>query len=431
MSRLDRERRLPRRGQRDGFLYVSILFTSLVVSITVAASLTLSMSHARRTGDRRDAQAAFRLAESEIQIQAARMNQSTDWRASSNTGEFSNWRLLESGRVRHRLDDPDGSLTDDLFDSVTLTVHAQVRNAEATLAVELQNDPKAHDVLRYAVTAFDDIEIEDGSVLSTEVPVQAVDDCKTSSTGRLVTPRLERGGAVNVWVNGDVAAANVTPLAQNVVSYYQNLGTEISRQSLRLSQGSRIIENVVLSPANNPYGTPNPEGIYWINPSPRPLVIRNCRIEGTLVVLGNNDVMVRGGVVWNSLDPGKPALLAAGEIRFESIASQLSEASINANLNPAPTPNRRGQSNSTMSDTYSTQFGGIYYTTSNIVVEDLASGHHVPFLGCLIGNDVIFECRTAIAFDPRLGMPPPDGFRDPIPMRFTSGTYRRLITPAP
>ncbi len=146
--------------------------------VSVTAALTISTSSLRGETDRSGRGQALRFAESEIHRQAAIMRTSSLWRSSETNNVFSNWHPITANGVdvtgtslvRHRFNDTDGLLADDLTDTVELTVHAKVGRSEAAITVRLESDPAPLNLLRYSVTAADDIQFESGGALSCEAP---------------------------------------------------------------------------------------------------------------------------------------------------------------------------------------------------------------------------------------------------------------------
>ena len=83
--KLNHRRRLPRRQSRGGYLYIAVLFTSLIVAASVAASLSLStgslrsdidrINRHRRTTARRDRNPSHRFGDEQRRRLANRQGQ--------------------------------------------------------------------------------------------------------------------------------------------------------------------------------------------------------------------------------------------------------------------------------------------------------------------------------------------------------------------
>lgn len=422
-------KRAARTRERRGYLYVAVLFSSLLVATAVAGALALSTAQLRRSNGRADRLSVIQLAESELHLQAARMQASTAWRSSLGNGDFSAWRDLLGGRVRHSFTDLDGNLGDDSFDQVTLTIHAQLDATEAAISAELVNRTSPMSLLRYNATALEDLRIDNSAHVATEAPVQAGDDCRTNDSGVLVTPKLEYDDVLTATVRGDTgSSAPVGPTA-DAFDRYEAIGTKIPRGVFPKLGSDRLMENVVLSSTHNPYGTADPNGIYIIDAGNRALVLRNCRIEGTLVVRRGTGVRVRGGMLWNSLDPERTALLSEASLTFELLTPGLSEATQATNFNPPHTPARGGESNETLANVYPTSIAGVVYSLGDIRIDPLADNARLHVAGALIANNIVVTARLSLTHVPELVANPPLGFRDPAPMQFVRGSLRRVPTP--
>ncbi len=418
-----------RHRRREGYLYVAVLFTSLLVATVVAAALSVSTSKLRRVNDSASRLGAIRLAESELHLQAARMQQSLGWRKSLQNNEFSSWRNLSSGRVRHRYNDVDGSLNDDPFDMVTLTVHAELNGAAIAVSAELTSRDSPTKPLRYNITTLSDLQISDSMHVATELPVQVGDDCNTSNVGYLITPQLEYSDLLTVGVSGDKDKHSVDTEVDDVLSRYLGVGTQINRNSIPQVSGDHVIQNVVLSATNNPYGTADPTGVYWIDGSNKDFIIRNCRIEATLVIRNGDTVQVTGAMVWNSIDPARASLITAKTINLESLQPMLSESSQGTNFNPTHTPHRNGVANATNNDLYPTTLGGVFYSEEDIVMTPMVNDERLHVVGALVATNVRISGRLSLTEVPELLIRPPLGFRDPVPMQFVHGSFRREVTP--
>lgn len=402
-----------------------------MVAVIVAGSLAMSTSRMRQGNDRADRMLAIQLAESELQLQATRMQASTDWRTSLANNEFSAWRELLGGSVRHRFFDGDHSLNDDNFDGVTLTVHSRVNQAEAALSVDLVNAQQPLSWLSYCVTAKEELQINDAGNVASALPVQVGYDCTSNSTCILVTPRLEYLDELSVVVRGDVGSSSIEAPPSDIIKLYSGIGTEIDIYSIPEIDGDRIIENVVISSTHNPYASNmSSEAIYLIDGKDEDVIIRNCRIECTLVVTDYETLTVTDSVVWNSLNGDRPAILTNDDIAFVFMTTKLSESTQNTNFNPSHTPSRGGVSNATTLDSYPTTIRGIVYSEQDIYITPMVGDERLTFFGSLYANSVYVTGRLNVLEEPSLSSNPPPGFRDPTKMKFFERSMRRVATPS-
>ncbi len=401
-----------------------------MVAVIVAGSLAVSTSRMRQSNDRADRILAIQLAESELHLQATRMQASTDWRTSLANNQFSAWRELLGGSVRHCFVDGDHSLDDDNFDGVTLTVHSRVNQAEAALSVDLVNAQEPLSWLSYCITAKEDLQINDSGNVASELPVQVGDDCTSNSTCILVAPKLEYLDQLSVVVRGDVGSSSIEAPPSDIIKLYSDIGTEIDINSILETNGDHIIENVVISSTHNPYALNlNSEAVYVIDGKNQDVIIRNCRIEGTLVFTDYKTLTVTDSVVWNSLKGDRPTLLANDDIAFGSMTTKLSESTQNTNFNPSHTPSRGGLSNATRLDVYPTTIRGIVYSEKDIYINPMVGDERLAFFGSLYASNVYVTGRLNVLDEPSLSLNPPLGFRNPAKMKFVERSIRRVAAP--
>ena len=419
---------------RSGYVYVAVLFTTLIVVATVGVSLSVSTASLRSEMDRNDRVEAIRIAESEIHRLAAAMRVSGGWRSDNVSGQFSDWRDWDvatataidpaTRRVRHRYTDPDGLLDDDDSDSVQLIVHCRVGSARTALAVTMEPDPQPLEILGCSVTCTDDMLFASNGLVVTERPVFSADDC-TGVSGLLVTPRLDCGGSATVTLRGDLGDATINLPSYDVPDRYKSMGTEIDVDSLPLSGGQRIIQDRVVSSSVNPFGTADPAGIYWIDADGEGIHIADCRIDATLMVEDASEIRLSGGLNWNYPTTPDAILVTDSPITFGDVQSQLSEADRSTNFNPPAVPYRGTLSNTTTIDIYPTELRGFVYTSEDILVESHGD-FLLPIVGGLLGRDITVEGRLSVRhLDQWLDMPP-SGLSNRVPMRFVRGTWRRV-----
>ena len=424
--------------RRGGYLYVAVLFTALIVAAAVAAALNLSTGSLRAENERINRKSALRLAESELHRVASHMNLASNWRLNKTSGAFSGWVVMsddgvhnsDASQVRHRLTDADGDLGDDFADSVELTAHAIVGKAEVAVSATLQPRQATESILHYGITAYDDIQIELAGSLTSAGPIQVGDDCKTNSSGLLTTPTLECNGRVEMAFRGDfVNSATVTMPSHDVVDMYVQEGTQIAVASLPIQNGKRVVDSVLLTAADNPFGAGDPDGIYWIDASSQVIRIRNSRIGATLAIKNASSIEVAGGVVWTYANQPEAILVSDSNILFSGIAPGLDEPTLNANFNPATSPYRQTLFNTTTADYFPTELRGVVFTTANIAFDPTTDGRPMVITGAVICRDLWVNGHVAIRQLGEVLQAPPLGMIDLIPMEFVRGSFRRIPTP--
>lgn len=180
--------------------------------------------------------------------------------------------------------------------------------------------------------------------------------------------------------------------------------------------GTRYIENVLLGPGSNPFGSKitSANGIYSIDAIGQDLLIRDCRINGTIVVLNANEVNLENSISWEPSGRNFPALIANAPVEDQTLNNTLSEATIGVNLNPATSP-YRDSSNTTVSDSYPSTIVGPIVSTGDILLEGEAT-----LTGPVMTPGEVFVKSEELSINVQSDIilnPPPGFFRDPPTMR--------------
>lgn len=203
---------------------------------------------------------------------------------------------------------------------------------------------------------------------------------------------------------------------------------------LRLSCATcpRTIEGVLLSPARNPYGTrvTNASGIYIIDCQMQPLIVRNARIVGTLVIKNPGaGSAVTASMNWEAAVENLPILLTDGNLTISTSTALLQEKTTKSNFNPTGTPYRYigGVEDSDAVDAYPSLLSGLVYTSAGLTLSN-----HPCFRGCVAaaGGVVMTSSFVDFTYDDRYALMPPPGFDDlrPRPM-VVPGSFVQVVDP--
>lgn len=199
----------------------------------------------------------------------------------------------------------------------------------------------------------------------------------------------------------------------------------VSIQDTEREMGTRYIENVRLGFSNNPYGagSVSPNGIYVISLPGENLVIRNSRINGTLVIQDSAGVEFKDAISWEPSGRNFPALISKEEIKDNTSGTILDESSIGVNLNPVNTP-YLGSTNSNASDSYPTVISGAVICFRDIFLDGVAT-HSGP----IMSNQVIRVDSPTLSIQFPSDMilnPPPGFFEDPPKMRLNFSSLQSI-----
>ena len=143
----------------------------------------------------------------------------------------------------------------------------------------------------------------------------------------------------------------------------------------------RVLENFVLSPNSNPFGSTNASGVYLIDCGGRDITIRNGRIAGTLIIKNpGNGSVIEGSMVWDVANPPYPALIVDGSMKIQLSTMPIAEAEEGINLNPVGTPYLfiGGDQDAVATDAFPSEIRGLVYTSGNLTL-----GGETPITGAV------------------------------------------------
>lgn len=199
----------------------------------------------------------------------------------------------------------------------------------------------------------------------------------------------------------------------------------------------KVIEGVVISPSSNPFPIPsggptNPDGIYVIDAEGQDLIIRNSRIEGTLIILNQGPGSeIEGSVHWEpavySTDASPqnlPALLTNADILIGLENAALDEATIGANFNPTGTP-YGGVSDADMTDTYPSSIKGLIYSTGNITLETSPTIEGIVMAegDVTVNGATLTHTYDSVYYEKN----PPPGFEGDFSLNVKAGSFKKVV----
>ncbi len=177
------------------------------------------------------------------------------------------------------------------------------------------------------------------------------------------------------------------------------------------NNGPRRLREVLLSPESNPYGSgaTNSEGVYIINCAGKQIIIEDCRIVGTLVLISpHSSSIVRGSVNWAAAAPNFPVLITGDDMTFDLSPAPVAEVDWGVSLNPAatPFPYAGGAGNTTLNDAFPSEIKGLIFGAKKLYPV------RGTFAGVMMALDDI-ELKNAnvrMSYDPIYMNSPPPGF---------------------
>jgi hypothetical protein len=468
---------------RNGSIYIFVLGAS---ALAAAAGVTAVVLHSQRLARVRltaQAQKAQADAQSALEFALAVLSQDpagTTWRSSS-TLAFANKRYFGTDACDISIDitDPgDNDLTDSVYDPVHVVVSAIADPCEQQFEFTLTPATTPMSCLDYAlvvegnctgassVATSGAISIGQAWESDSDARPSAVDAFSATAmvaplpTAPVMVWRMAGGGnggggggnkttttttadaittdgssdsdasSSTTQSGGDTARTGepynpatveaVIPNATDTFRHYVSIGTPIPFASIP----GATMEKIVLSPATNPYGATNAQGVYVIDCGGNSLTIRNCRIAGTLVLLNSgNKTEFTGSVCIEPTSDALPALLVQGVMNFDQTSDDLSETDVDVNFNPSGNA-YDGTADSDNVDSYPSWINGLVYVDGEA---NLNTGK-ATIRGSMVVTDWFWASNNA---ELRIIHDPPDasipGFAQITGMALAPGSLQRVV----
>jgi hypothetical protein len=408
---------------------VLVLGMGMLVSVMVLGTLITNRLQMRNTDRSSDSLHAEALAESALDYALTTLNANNTWRTVYTSGVETAPITVGGGTISFRVvDEVSGNLNSTTTNPVRIygigryssatryySVLAEGKNAMTCLSTALAvggNFSESHNANFQAA----------GFTLASNGTFAG----NTSGGASTINANVEAVGAITpnqASISGSsttAVPARVMPVA-TVFEPYIAMGTPIEFGSI----SGGILQNVVLSPASNPYGggVRNSRGIYVIDCGGSKLVITHCRIVGTLVILNpgiGTSIGTGSGssddINWAPAVPNYPCLLVRGNITIawsSSSGDTLKEFDLSAglyNFNPpgTPYPYPTGFSDFFAFDTYPSTIDGMVYVSGNVT-----GIKNYPSMDQLIvgGTYDPVQDNVTLSYNGNYAATPPPGFR--------------------
>ncbi len=416
------------RVNRDGYLYVGVMLVAMIVGLIGLTSAHVGRLHLRSAIDASSAGQAAALASSAIEYALATIQNDDSWRTTyqDDTEYPATPMSMNGGTWTWKLVDVDGDLNDD--DSDFVRIVGIGRDAGSTIVLSLTAYPTGAPlpVMDYALHSDGTITFDPGLTVTTDRSISSNGWINGPPSSSIVGNAVATLGLpLPVTGNATFGVAARRMPGSSVFDYYQTRGTSIAVTALPLSGGARVLEQTVLSPASNVYGSRNAGGIYIIDCQALTVHIRDCRIAGTLLLLNAGaGSSVSDSVVWEPILPGFPALLVSGSLTLNLSNAVLNETTLNTNFNPTGTP-YLGESDNDTVDIYPTGISGGVYVSGNLTVAPTAVSTMTTGT-VIVGGVTAMQSSAVFSYDATSSTYPPPGFASGNPMKPMPGSLQRV-----
>jgi len=412
-----------------GATYIIVLSSAVIVTV-IGLSALLAVRVQRQAAEAGTDMVDARLyAEAAVDWGLLAIRQNDTWRTTFPNGVWIADRPVGQGAFTlEGIDPEDGDLTDSPTDPLILIGTGVKGTARHRIEVRLAAKLPPLDCLSVAVQAGNDVVFGDRVVVRCDQIISANDDVRAGHTCKIyadveAVDQVRGRGYMGSITTG--IAPRAMP-AEDAFDYYLDNGVHIDVEAIPELDGKRTIQQVVLSPANNPFGTDTSrEGIYVIDCRGRDIVITEARLVATLLLLNpGRDSRICGSINWEPAVPNYPALMVSGDISLQLREWELVEgAPNNTNFNPPGTP-YRGVADMDKDDFYPSRIRGLLYVSGDLTVSESTRIDGVAIAGrnCRVANDSTFRLRYR---DTAYKAPPP-GFTAAPEMYVVAGSWRQL-----
>lgn len=422
---MKRDCRQPTPATRPGYLYVAVMGTAFIVGVIGLTGVHVARLKLKNASQERDRVSAHELARSGIESALAEFNSNPNWQLDYsvdteypspavpiNGGTFT-WRLKDAGSGSLQLDGIGRS-----GDSVCVqSVNLKIGN---------------NDYLQRAIVCGGDMVVNTASLTLDGAAVCTNGDLNNNGT---ITGDVEAQSSSASPPTGTLTApADILPLPDigTVTEYYVSRGVTFDNAALDDGSGGLLISTVLISPATNPFNIfqPDSEGIYIIDADGKSLVIENCRIVGTLVVLNTQgaDVVIRNSMCWEPAYTYYPALIVDGNVRFQYTDALLDEAVLGYNFNQLGTPYQGAQELFGNDDKFPSALAGVFFMSGEMTFDGNASNLIQEMEGVFVAKGRCVIEGTAdvrLDFDDAAQLTPPAGFQAGSAVSIVPGSWRQ------
>jgi hypothetical protein len=414
-----------RHMRRSGTVYIAVLGTAIIVAVIGISSLHIARLEFKESTIVDNMSRARLAAKSGVDYVMAYLKTQNNWRTaytSGTTNQLSTLlNLLPAGEsFAFQLVDSDGDLDDDESDPVTLRLLGHAGDATHVIEVTLAPTGQGLTCLTASVHAQGNLEINE--TLTTDQSASSNANIVIAGS-KSIQGNAQAVGSVTGTVSGTrtngMNPALEMPEPDTVFDFYTSVATPIFYSQLP----SGKIEEVVISAANNPYGSgiTNAQGVYVIDCLGNKVTIIDSRIQATLVFLNASTIEVEKSIYWTAFANNYPALLVDGKLHFKWTGNTgLSESILGVNYNPSHTP-YEGASDTVNDDNYPGLISGLVYASSDLDVTEPCNLAGV----LVVGGRIKFDKQLTMDYKTNYFQNAPPGFTNDDEVEILPGTWKQ------
>lgn len=405
--------------RRRASMSIMVLGTSLVVMVIGLSALMVVRIQRRKSEGWNDFGKAQLHAQSAIEKGLFLMDENPNWRTTYPSGVWEADQPIGEGTYTLEGTDPDdGDLGNSGTHPLVLTgigVQGQARHLTEVTLVPHRTPLEA---LNTCIHAAVEIQVRNGKSLT-------VTAAPASTNGNLDNGEILYGDveAATQTGSGVVTGATTIPVPAKSLPAPDIFADYVAKATVIPYTGN--IRDQVLTATYNPWGSPNPDGVYFIDTAGRDLYIEDTRIHGTLLVdCPGKKVVIQEPNLLQNYRSDYPVLIINGnlEVKLKSAYLLLDESSRGINLNPVGAA-YQGSANADIEDTYPNEIQGLVHVRGDISLFETTR-----IQGAVISEaNVVINGDPEIIHNPTLYTSPPEGYIEGVNMVISQGTWKRVV----
>jgi hypothetical protein len=415
--------------RRRGGVYLLVLLASSIVAVVGTSALIVARIQNQGAQARADADDARLAAQAAVELGRYTIQSDSSWRLTRLSGRWVTDQPVGNGATFSLdvVDSNDGLLLGPDMDPVVLTGTGARRAARWKTQVTLVGAVRPYACLKADLTAggnvtLNSVTLANAANVCSNAGITA-GGCTFNGTTFQAVTALNFTSCTGTWSPTFVTAARQLPPDPNAVfNAYLTTATPILYALLPQQGGTAVLDSEVLTPFAAPFGTlPNLQGVYAIDCGGRPIVIRNCRVNGTLILLNAGGATVEQSNNWEAYVSNFPALMVKGNLALQTANAPLLEnaaSGVKVNFNPLGSP-YHGVDDIDTSDSYPSLIQGLVYVSGN-----LTTTNRPTLVGCVVvGGTVTSDTALDLTYADIYAKNPPPGFAGPPAMVVQPGTW--------
>lgn len=381
---------------RRGSAYVLVLGAAMIVAMIGVGGAIASRAARKAAQLDSEASALTHAAMGALRAAAGNAQNSVAWRSAAKAAAPLSLTVDGIAISTTATDPDDADLSNDLTGRVTFLATARKGQARRMVSMTFSPDDTLTDVLGSALHVNGDLKMASGAILMSTGRVSS----NGAVSGGTIRADVAAVGAISGTISGtQTTLTSAFTMPSGLEARYEAIGTTIPLAAF----AGRKIQNNVLGPAKNPFGSTNSLGVYVIDCAGNDFEVRDARLNCTLVLKNCSKLTLSNTLLWTAPRADWPLVICSGPIHSDMVASNLSEVTTVTNFNPTNMA-YQGSTDFDKSDSYPSMLQGIVYSASDFSIN---SGVCTLEGAAIVGAEVKLAGSASLRIRPKCDSAPP------------------------